>query len=195
LEIRMKNRVNAIRIISTLLILVIIGIHGRSIMAIFDTPKAVWNHIKENLLLEYTINTILLVSFSMIFSGIIGTVMAYFVTCYEFWGRKVLSILLYFPLAIPPYIGAYVYMNMMQQNGIIANLIGRSIQIRSFWMAVIVFILFLFPYVYIGVKGYFSYNVGVYVENARLLGKGEFKIFVKVALPISKRAILRVLYV
>jgi iron(III) transport system permease protein len=123
-EIKMKNKVNAIRIMSTLLVLVIIGIHSRSVLALFDPPKAVWNHIKENLLIEYTMNTILLVSLSMTFSGIIGTIMAYLVTCYEFLGRKVLSILLYFPLAIPTYIGAYIYMNMVQQNGIIANLIG-----------------------------------------------------------------------
>lgn len=186
----MKNKVTAIRTFSTLLILVIAAILFESVLALFDPPKTVWNHIRENLLIEYTINTVLLVSVSMFLSGIIGTVMAYFVTCYEFFLRKVLSALLYFPLAIPPYIGAYVYTNMMQQNGLIADFIGRSIYIPQFWMAVIVFSLFLFPYVYIGVKGYLSYNMGGYVENARLLGKGEFSIFVKVVLPISRSAIL-----
>lgn len=186
----MKNKVNAIRIISSLLVLVIVGIHSQSILALFAPTKDIWNHIKENLLFEYTTNTILLVFMSMICSGIIGTVMAYFVTCFEFFGRKVLSILLYFPLAIPSYIGAYIYMNMMQQNGMIANMIGKSIPINSFYMAVLVFTLFLFPYVYIGVKGYLSYNIGGYIENARLLGKGELEIFIKVILPISRNAIL-----
>ncbi len=185
----MKNKVNAIKIISTIIILIILSILSESVLAIFEPSKAVWKHIKENLLIEYTMNTVLLVSLSMIFSGVIGTVMAYIITCFEFFGRKVLSILLYFPLAIPPYIGGYVYMNMMQTNGIIANIIGRSININSLYMSVFVFTLFLFPYVYIGVKGYLSYNIGGYVENARLLGKGEFEIFTKVVLPISKSAI------
>lgn len=186
----MKNKVNAIRIFSSLLVLVIAAILLESVLALFDPPKTVWNHIRQNLLIEYTINTVLLVSVSMFISGIIGTVMAYFVTCYEFFLRKVLSALLYFPLAIPPYIGAYVYTDMIQQNGLIADFIGRSIYVPQFWMAVIVFSLFLFPYVYIGVKGYLNYNMGGYVENARLLGKGELSIFVKVVLPISRAAIL-----
>lgn len=185
----MKSKVNGIRIISTILVLVIIGINIESVLALFKAPTDIWNHIRDNLLFDYTKNTIMLVSVSMIFSGFIGTIIAYFVTSFEFFGRKVLSILLYFPLAIPPYIGAYVYMNMMQQNGMIANLFGSSIPINSFWMAVMVFTFFLFPYVYIGVKGYLSYNMGGYVENARLLGKGELDIFRKVVLPISKPAI------
>ncbi|MGD9570067.1 MAG: ABC transporter permease [Sedimentibacter sp.] len=185
----MKNKVNAIRIISTIIILLIISILSKSVLAIFEPSKAVWNHIIENLLIEYIVNTVLLVSFSMIFSGVIGTVMAYLVTCFEFFGRKVLSIMLYFPLAIPPYIGGYVYMNMIQPNGIIANIVGRSIPINSLYMSVLVFTLFLFPYVYIGVKGYLSYNMGGYIENARLLGKGELEIFTTVIIPISKSAI------
>ncbi|WP_040582085.1 iron ABC transporter permease [Sedimentibacter sp. B4] len=185
----MKNKVNAIRIISTIIIFLIVSILSESVLAIFEPSKAIWNHIKENLLIDYTINTVLLVFFSMMFSGLIGTVMAYIVTCFDFFGRKVLSILLYFPLAIPPYIGGYVYMNMMQVNGIIANLLGRSVYLNSLSMAILVFTLFLFPYVYIGVKGYLSYNIGGYVENARLLGKGELSIFAKVIVPISKSAI------
>lgn len=186
----MKNKVNAIRIISTIIILVILTIISESVLAIFEPSGSVWNHIKENLLINYTINTVLLVFLSMIFSGIIGTVMAYLVTCFEFFGRKVLSILLYFPLAIPVYIGGYVYMNMMQTNGIIANFFGGLIPINSLYMSVLVFTLFLFPYVYIGAKGYISYNMCGYVENARLLGKVEIEIFIKIVLPLSKSAIL-----
>ncbi|MDF2608707.1 MAG: putative iron-uptake transporter [Lachnospiraceae bacterium] len=186
----MKNKVNSIRIISTILILVILAINIESVLALFKAPTDVWNHIKENLLLGYTKNTILLVAFSMLFSGLIGTSLAYFITSFEFFGRKALSILLYFPLAIPPYIGAYIYVIMMQQNGLFSNLAGRTIPINSFWMAVLVFTLFLFPYVYIGVKGYLSYNMGGFIENARVLGKGEFLIFKKVVLPLSKPAIL-----
>lgn len=185
----MKNKVNAIKIISTSIILVIFSILSESVLAIFEPSKAVWNHIRENLLIEYTMNTVLLVTLSMIFSGLIGTVMAYIINCFEFFGRKVLSVLLYFPLAIPPYIGGYVYMNMVQINGVIANMVGKTVYINSLYMAVVVFTLFLFPYVYIGMKGYFSYNMGGYIENARLLGKGELEIFSQVILPISKSAI------
>lgn len=185
----MKNKVNVIRIISTIIILLIISILSKSVLAIFEPSKVVWNHIVENLLIEYMVNTVLLVSLSMFFSGVIGTVMAYVVTCFEFFGRKVLSIMLYFPLAIPPYIGGYVYMNMIQTNGIIANIMGKSIPLNSLYMSILVFSLFLFPYVYIGVKGYLSYNMGGYIENARLLGKGELEIFTKVIIPISKSAI------
>lgn len=185
----MKNKINVIRIISTFIILIIIVILMEAVMELFHEPTAIWMHIKEKLLFGYTMNTILLVSLSMLFSGVIGTLMAYFVTCYDFYGRKVLSILLYFPLAIPPYIGAYVYVDMVQKGGLIANIIKTTIPIHSIWMSVFVFTLFLYPYVYIGVRGYLSNNMAGYIENARLLKKSELEIFLKVILPISKYAI------
>lgn len=186
----MKNGVIAIRIFSAILIMLITLIFIESIMAVFDPPKAIWNHIRENLLVEYSLNTILLVTLSMVISGVIGSMTAYFVTRFEFFQRKTLSALLYFPLAIPPYIGAYVYAESISKNGIIADLIGRTISIPQFLLAVITFSLFLFPYVYIGVKGYITHNMGGYVENALLLEKGEGEIFFKVILPITKPAII-----
>lgn len=185
----MKNKIGVIRVISTFIILIIIGILMEAILELFNEPTAVWIHIKEKLLFGYTMNTIILVSLSMLFSGMIGTVMAYFITCFDFYGRKALSVLLYFPLAIPPYIGAYVYMDMFQKGGLIANIFKATIPIHSLWMAVFVFTLFLFPYVYIGVRGYLSNNMAGYIENARLLRKSEVEIFMKVILPISKYAI------
>jgi iron(III) transport system permease protein len=185
----MKNKIVVIRIISTFIILIIIGVLLEAVLTLFNEPTAVWIHIKEKLLFDYTINTIMLVSLSMLFSGMIGTVMAYFITCFDFYGRKVLSVLLYFPLAIPPYIGAYVYMDMFQKGGLSANIFRTTIPIQSLWMSVFVFTLFLFPYVYIGVRGYLSNNMAGYIENARLLRKSEVEIFLKVILPISKYAI------
>lgn len=185
----MKNKVGVIRIISTFIILIIIGVLMEAVLKLFNEPTAVWIHIKEKLLFRYTMNTIMIVSLSMFFSGVIGTVMAYFITCFDFYGRRILSILLYFPLAIPPYIGAYVYMDMFQKGGLITNIFKTRIPIQSIWMSVFVFTLFLFPYVYIGVRGYLSSNMAGYIENARLLRKSEVEIFLKVILPISKYAI------
>ena len=145
----MKNKIGVIRVISTFIILIIIGILIEAVLKLFNEPTAVWVHIKEKLLFEYTINTIIIVSLSMLFSGVIGIVMAYLITCFDFYGRKVLSTSLYFPLAIPPYIGAYIYMDMFQKGGLISDILKTTIPIQSLWMSVFIFTLFLFPYVYI----------------------------------------------
>ena len=126
----------------------------------------------------------------MLFSAIIGTLSAYIVSSFDFPFRKLLSILLYLPLAVPPYIMAYVYFNILGPFGLVHNIFGIRVVLSPFWHAVIIFTLSLFPYVYISAKGYISSGMSSHIENARLLKKNEFQIFFKIILPIAKLSIL-----
>ena len=177
-------------IVSTLVVLTIGMIHLEAILALFQPQSEVWLHIKENLLWTYIKNTLGVVFWSMLCSGIIGTALAYFVSCYQFPLRKLISILLYLPLAIPPYIGAYTYVNMLQPQGYVFNLFSGHVGVDTFWTAVFVFTAFLFPYVYISVQGFIRHGMSSYIENARLLKKSEWQIFIRVILPISKVSII-----
>lgn len=184
----MQNK--ALFIVSTLVILTIIAIHMESLLAIIRPGNEIWIHIRQHLLLDYTITTVSVVTLSMIFSGAIGTIAAYFVSCFNFPFRKVFSVFLYLPLSIPPYIMAYVYRDILGHFGLFYNTFRINANVSPFWSAVIVFTLSLFPYVYIGVKGFISHGMTSHIENARLLKKTEAVIFFSIIIPIAKTSIL-----
>ena len=183
-----QNRTLAI--ISTFVVLIILSIHAESLLAITRPGNEVWYHIREHLLFNYTVNTIGVVSLSMFFGGIIGTLLAYIVSCFDFPFRKTLIFLLYLPLSIPPYIMAYVYVSILGPFGLVHNIFGVRPMLTPLWQAVLIFTLSLFPYVYIGVRAYISKSMTSHIENARLLKIGEVKIFFAVILPIAKISIL-----
>ncbi|MCL2854435.1 MAG: iron ABC transporter permease [Defluviitaleaceae bacterium] len=185
----MKINNKTLFIISTIVVLLILAINIESIIALIRPGSEVWVHIRDNLLWEYTRNTVLVIFFSMLFSGIIGTVAAYFVSCFDFPFRKPLSVLLYLPLAIPPYVNAYVFTDILGPFGFFHNNFGIIVRTSPFWLAVMVFTLSLFPYVYIGVKAFLSHGMTSYIENARLMRKNDRQIFFTVILPIAKMAI------
>jgi len=186
----MKAKSKFLFLISTLTILAILMVHLDSIRALFLPENEVWVHIRDNLLVEYIKNTVGIVFFSMLFSAIIGTLLAFVISCYEFPFRKLINIVLHLPLAVPAYIGAYVYVNMFQPGGYLFNIFGPNARPTTFWMAVLVFTLFLYPYVFISVKGFISRDMSSYIENARVLGKKEWQIFGAVILPLAKTSIL-----
>ena len=186
----MKVKNKALWVISTLVVLIILFVHLETLMALTRPSGEVWEHIRIHLLWDYTRNTIVLIFFSMLFAGIIGTLAAYFVSCFTFPLRKTLGFLLYLPLAIPPYINAYVYADILGPFGLVHNLFGAFPRIPSLWLAVMVFTMTLFPYVYIGVRAFITHGMTSHIENARLLGKNERQIFFFVILPIAKTAIL-----
>ena len=73
-----------------------------------------WLHIKENLLFNYVFSTLYLVIGVGIISTVIGVGCAWFVTCYNFVGRKYIEWLLIIPMTIPTYIAAYSYYDILE---------------------------------------------------------------------------------
>ena len=73
-----------------------------------------WLHIKENLLFNYVFSTLYLVIGVGIISTVIGVGCAWFVTCYNFVGRKYIEWLLILPMTIPTYIAAYSYYDILE---------------------------------------------------------------------------------
>jgi iron(III) transport system permease protein len=171
-------------------VLAIIAVHAESFLAFTRPETLAWAHIREHLLWGYIQNTAFVVFFSMFFTGIIGTLAAYLVSCFDFPLRKIVDLLLHLPLAIPPYIAAFVYADMLQFGGLIHGWTAGVFRLSSLWMAVLVFSLFLFPYVYISVKGYVDAQTSSLIENARLLKKSELALFFKVVLPSAQTALI-----
>lgn len=153
-----------------------------------------WEHLLEFLLGEAVITTLWLASLSVLGAGIIGATGAWLVTCFDFPFRKSFEWLLVLPIAIPPYIAAYVYAGMLSYTGSIQTAArGWGVQIPQGWLdimslpgAAFIFIITLYPYVYITVKAFLKHHSGQFIENARVMGYGSGRILMKVIVPLIR---------
>lgn len=158
-----------------------------------------WTHIYNYLLKEYVINSLKLIFGTAILSSLLGILSAWFISYYNFPYRKFFEWALILPLTIPPFIGAYVYAGMLSYTGTIQTLLmkytnfnGKSylLNIMSIPGAVFIFSIFLFPYVYLTVKSFFSKQITGIIEASQSLGKSTLITFSKVILPLARPAII-----
>ncbi|WP_226671323.1 ABC transporter permease [Metabacillus litoralis] len=196
---QVKRQLNVWAVLSFLFVLLIllpnllIGTH------FFTTPNENWKHIKDFLLKDIIVNTLILMSFTGFFTTIIGTSLAWIVTAYHFPFRNFFRWGLILPLAIPPFIGAYTYHGILNYTGIIQSTLRNQFDIKvnqdyfnimTIPGAIFIFTMFLFPYVFVISKSFFQNQSSSIVENAKLLGGGPFEIFFRVIIPISRAAIV-----
>lgn len=168
------------------------------IISVFSEPNENWAHIKQFLLRDYVLGSIWLVLLSGVGTAVLGAALAWLVAAYDFPFKSFFRWALMLPLAIPPYIAAYTYSAMTSYTGVVQKTLrhwGLTIDpvwftVMSFRGAVFVFVLFLYPYVYMITRAYLERQSGSYIENGRLLGRSSFSIFLHVALPLSRPAII-----
>ena len=186
-------------ILSFIFIILILIPNLNIFLNIFKPASDNWQHIKEYLLQDYIINSILLVFFTGFFSIIVGFIPAWLITQYEFPGRDFFSWSLILPLAIPPYIGAYTYEGLLNYTGIIQTFLRTKLNIEvnpayfdimNLEGAVFIYTIFLFPYVFLITKSFLSKQSGSLIEAGRTLGRNALDIFYSIALPISRGAIV-----
>lgn len=169
------------------------------LLKIFEEPNENWYHVKEFLLKDYTINSLKIAFFTAIFTLILGVILAWLISMYDFPFRKFFSLSLVLPIAIPGYIAAYTYAGIFSYTGIIQKTLRNNFSIfldpkyfdiMSLKGAVFIFTFFLFPYVYITTKAFLENQSSALIENARMLGHNSFSIFTKIILPISRPSII-----
>ncbi|MEN9873829.1 MAG: hypothetical protein RL186_726 [Pseudomonadota bacterium] len=139
-------------------------------------PSANFAHIVQYLLADMLVTTIALVGVSLAIATCLGTLLAWLVTAFEFWGRRVLTWALVLPLAIPAYVAAYAW--------------GDLTGVRGFWVGVLVYVTTLYPYIYLSARSAFEAQSVCALEAARVLGAGTWQRFVHVALPLARPAIV-----
>ena len=158
-----------------------------------------WLHIRNNLLIEYISTTLYLIVGVCIVSTTLGVGCAWFVTCYEFYGKKYIEWLLILPLTIPTYIAAYSYYDILEYfNPILfwtRNKIGLdyTIMIENILIYVIVIMLFsfvLYPYIYLSARASLIVQGGRVIEAANTLGVPTNKLLRKVVIPIIRPGII-----
>ncbi|HMQ08243.1 MAG TPA: iron ABC transporter permease [Saprospiraceae bacterium] len=184
----------------SLLIFVLLTIPLLTIVTqLFDSPGESWGHVKEFVLWTYLIETVLLMTGVMIFIFFIGVSSAWFVARYEFPGRKYFEWLLILPLAYPGYIMAYAYTGIFDYTGFIYSFLrnhiglqsGSSlIELKNMGGAIFILGVTLYPYVYLLSRTAFQRQSKIYQETSILLGRGYSYTFRKIALPLSRPAIV-----
>jgi iron(III) transport system permease protein len=129
-----------------------------------------------------------------------GVGAAWLVTTFEFPGRTALTWLLPLPLAIPTYIVAYVYVDLLDAFGPVQSAL-RAIfgwrsaadywfpNVRSLGGAIFVIGFVLYPYVYLAARAMFETQAAQYVEAARLFGARPWTLARRITFPLARPAI------
>ena len=149
---------------------------------------------------RYILNTIYLVVGVSCLAGIFGVTTACLVTIYQFPLRKILEYSLFFPLAIPAYVGAYSLVDFFEYAGPVQTIMREIFgwqnasdyffpEIRSLGGAVIVLSLVLFPYVYLFTRVALREQSAAIIDIASTLGKGPFYRFFRVVIPLVRPGI------
>ena len=172
-----------------------------SVFIIALTPtENIWPHLLSTTLPRYTSNTLLLMFFVGIFSGVIGTFTAWLTARYRFFGSNWLQWALFLPLALPAYVASYALVDLLEYAGPIQSLL-RSIfnwqtsqdywfpEVRSLSSAIFVLSLALYPYVYLMARSAFLEQSDSTEEVAKSLGISIFGRFFRLGLPLARPAI------
>lgn len=160
-----------------------------------------WRHLATYVLPQALANTAVLLAGVGVLVTLLGTGSAWLVTAYEFPSRRALTWALLLPLAVPTYIIAFAYLDLLHpigpiQSGIRA-LLGydsprqfRLPDLRSIYGAIFVLGFVLYPYVYLSTRVMFMTQAASLLEAARTLGAGRYAVFFLVALPLARPAIV-----
>ncbi|MDJ1017776.1 MAG: iron ABC transporter permease [Paracoccaceae bacterium] len=172
--------------------LVAVGIASASM------PGEVIISLAQSVLPRFALNTVGLVSFTGLATFVIGVGTAWLVTMTEFPGRKAFEILLVLPFAFPAYVLAYAYTHILDHPGIVQSTLRDVFgwgprdywfpEIRSFGGAAAMLSLVLYPYVYLLCRAAFLSQSGAQFIAARTLGRGPWRAFLTVSLPMARTA-------
>ena len=160
----------------------------------------IWAHLVRHVVPVATLQTALLLSGVAAVTVVVGVGTAWAVTTFEFPGRNALTWLLPLPLAIPTYIVAYVYVDILDAFGPVQSAL-RAIfgwrsaadywfpDVRSLGGAIVVIGFVLYPYVYLAARAMFQTQGSALSEAARLLGARPWRVASRITLPLARPAI------
>jgi iron(III) transport system permease protein len=157
----------------------------------------VWRHLASTVLWRYVENSLWLAIGTGLGTLVIGVTAAWLVTMCRFPGRRVFEWLLFLPLAMPAYVIAYTYTGLLESagpvQGALRSLFGPGFSlppIRSFGGAIAMMTLVLYPYVYLLGRAAFLEQSVCVLDASRTLGRGPWRSFFTVALPLARPAIV-----
>jgi len=161
----------------------------------------IWRHLATTVLPRYIRTTLLLMTGVGVGTFVLGAGSAWLVTMCRFPGKRVFEWAMLLPLAVPTYVLAYVYTDVLEYAGpvqsVLRSLFGWQTsrdywfpEIRSLGGATAMMTLVLYPYVYLLSRAAFLEQSVCVLEVSRTLGKNPWQGFMSVALPLARPAIV-----
>ncbi len=159
-----------------------------------------WPHLVANVFPRTLRDTVLLLAGVGAVVMTLGTGLAWLLTAYDFPMRRVFEWALLLPLAIPTYIMAFSYLDILHPIGpvqtAIRSLLGianpRDMwfpEVRSLGGCILLFGFVLYPYVFLSTRAMFLMQAASLLEVSRTLGANRTRVFLSVALPLARPAI------
>ncbi|HSI57551.1 MAG TPA: iron ABC transporter permease [Ideonella sp.] len=165
----------------------------------FDAEAlAVLRHQAQTVLGSYAIESLWLSLGVAAGVALLGVATAVAVALFSFPGRALFEWALLLPLAMPAYVLAYAYTDALQFSGPVQGGLRAAFglqgalwpDVRSLWGAILLFVLCLYPYVYLLTRAALGERAGHLMEAARLLGAGLGRRVRTVALPLARPALM-----
>ena len=162
-------------------------------------PAESWEHLRDTVLGQYIKGSLILVVGTAALSIFLGVSSAWLVASCKFPGRKFFEWTLILPLAIPTYIAAYSYFDLLDKLNpfliwIRLNISTEAMALVSdaivYPVTIIVLASVLYPYVYLVARAAFIQQSNQCIEAARTLGHGPHSTFWRTALPLARPAII-----
>ncbi len=163
-------------------------------------PESAWPHLMRTVLPGALADTALLLAGVGALCLVFGTGTAWLITMYRFPGRGLLDRLLVLPLAMPTYIIAYCYVELLDFSGPLQRMLRALFgwhSVKDYWFpevrtlggAILVLSAVLYPYVYLSARASFVQQSICVLEVARTLGRTAAGTFWSVALPLARPAL------
>ena len=168
-------------------------------LALFPEEN-IWRHLADTILPVYISTTLKLLIGVATLSVIIGVTTAWLVTMCQFPGKRFFEWALLLPFAVPAYVIAYIYTDILEFSGPIQVFL-RGIfgwhtvkdywfpEIRSLPGAILMLTLVLYPYVYLMSRAAFLEQSMSLKDASRLMGCTPWQSFYRISLPIARPSI------
>ena len=181
-------------------LLVALPLLGLALSFLEPATAGVWDHLVQTVLPRYVANSLVLVALVSVGVAVVGSACAWAVAALDFPGRRWLEWALLLPLAMPAYVVAYAYTDLLQFSGPVQTALRELTgwRAREYWFpeirslpgAAALFVLVLFPYVYLPVRAAFIERSPNLLDAARLAGLGPGRAFLRVVLPLARPALV-----
>ena len=168
--------------------------------SLFQPASQNWWATADIVLPRYALNSLALAALVSLGTFVVGTAAAWTVVMYRFPGRPIVEVLLALPLAMPAYVMAYAIAHWLEFAGPVQTGLRETFgwtareywfpEIRSLEGAAFMLTFTLYPYVYLLARASFIEQSVCALEVGRSLGRGPWRLFRDVALPLARPAIL-----
>jgi iron(III) transport system permease protein len=180
-------------------LLVALPLAGLAFSVLAPGTPGIWSHLAQTVLPRYLANSVLLALAVALGVALLGVACAWATAGFEFPGRPWLEWALVLPLAMPAYVVAYAYTDFLQFSGPVQSALRALTgwRAREYWFpeirslpgAAALFVLVLFPYVYLPVRAAFLERSPNLLDAARLSGLGAVAAFRRAVLPLARPAL------